>query len=78
MEQETDGVLQVGEVPVIVRRASPVEADHSEARRGGRDSAFRETLAFIDRAEATAPPYTDTRPWAALRIFLNDQIQANV
>jgi hypothetical protein len=77
MDQETDGILQVGEVPVIVRRDSPREENHQEAHRSGRESALREMLVFINESEAAAPPFTDLRPYANLRTWVTDKMRAN-
>lgn len=72
---ETEGILQVGEVPVIVRRDSRSLEDHNQAFRSGADGAYREVLAFVtDRLERAAP-YTDTRPLSEMVIFLTDKIQ---
>jgi len=75
MERETEGILQVGEVPVVIRRDSAVEADHSQAVRSGRQSAFEDALRYVDLAQSSAPPFTDLRPYADLRTFLLDKIR---
>lgn len=72
---ETTGVLRVGEVPVVIRRDSPVETDHAQAFRSGAEEAYKKTLAYVAAAEANTPPYTDMRPYADLSTFLLDRIQ---
>ena len=74
--QETDGVLQVGDIPVVVRRDSPSATDHSQAWRSGAEKAYKDVLTYLDLAEESCPPYTDTRPYAELRAFCNDKIRA--
>lgn len=71
---EYDGIVQVGEVPVVIRRDSPVEADHDQAYRSGAEAAFRQVFQFVDMAERNSPPFTDLRPYANLKTFVSDRI----
>lgn len=75
MDQERDGILQAGEVPVIIRRDSPRAADFSQARRSGAEAAYKDVLTYLDIAESTCPPYTDTRPYGDMRTFCQDKIR---
>lgn len=72
---ETEGILQVGEVSVIVRRDSPREADHSQAFRSGAERAYRDALLYVAERIEKAPPYTDTRALSDMIVFLTDRIQ---
>ena len=78
MSQETDGIVQVGEVPVIIRRDSPSEVDFSQTERSAREGALKEMLAFVEETERTSPPYTDIRPYAIMRTWVLDRIQETV
>lgn len=77
MDDETEGILQVGEIPVIRRRDRFFEPDHSQALRSGREKAFHEALAFVLQRAATTGPYDDTRPWSEMMTFLRDRIRDN-
>lgn len=71
---EYDGIVQVGEVPVVIRRDSPVESEHDQAYRSGAEAAFRQVFQFVDMAERSSPAYTDLRPYANLKTFVSDRI----
>jgi hypothetical protein len=77
MDGETEGILQVGEIPVIRRRDRIVFQDHSQAERSGAERAYQETLAHVLEQQAAAGPYDDTRPWSNMIIFLQDRIRTN-
>jgi hypothetical protein len=77
MDGETEGIIQVGELPVIRRRERAIFEDHSQALRSGREQAFNETLAFVIERNAEAGPYDDTRPWSEMVTFLTDRIRDN-
>jgi hypothetical protein len=75
MESETHGIRAIGEVPVVIRRDSVVEADHSQAYRSGREAAFQEVLAYARQQHERTGRYDDTRPWIEIRLFLTDKIK---
>ena len=77
MDDETDGILRIGEVPVIRRRDRIVFNDHAQAIRSAREAAFGEVLAYVLKCHAATPKYEDTRPWMNLEIFLRDRIRDN-
>ena len=60
---------------MIVRRDSERAADFSQTWRSGAEAAYKDVLTYLDTAEATCPPYTDTRPYADMRTFCNDKIR---
>jgi hypothetical protein len=72
---ETDGIAQVGEVPVVLRRMSEHEADHTEARKSARIEALREVGDFVQMRLDAAGPYDDVRPWVEMRIWIADRIR---
>jgi hypothetical protein len=72
---ETEGILQVGEVPIIVRRDSRSVEDHTQAFRSGADGAYRKALSYVLERIASAPPYTDTRALTDMVVFLTDNIE---
>lgn len=72
---EAEGITQVGEVPVVTRRDSPVFADHEQAFRSGQEKALREVASYVSDAHRRAGQYDDTRPWVELRLFLNDKLR---
>lgn len=75
MADERDGILTVGEVPVIVRRDSYHEADHTAAVRGGRVSAFTETAEFAKGLLAALPRYENPLLLQQMLTFLGDKIR---
>lgn len=77
MDGETEGILRIGEVPVIRRRDRPIPTDHSQAKRSGREAAFGEVLAFAIKRLGAVAPYEDTRPWSEMITFLQDRIREN-
>lgn len=77
MDGETEGILRVGEVPLLRRRDRITFEDHAQAYRSGRESAFGEMLAYVLAAEAQVPAYEDTRPWSNMARFLRDRIRDN-
>jgi hypothetical protein len=77
MDGERDGVLQVGEVPVIRRRDRVIFETHSQAWRSGREDAYGEALAYVLERHAAAGPYDDTRSWSEMETFLRDRIKEN-
>jgi hypothetical protein len=77
MDDETDGILVVGEVPSIIRRQRINEENHDQAWRSGRESAFGETLAYVEQRFRAAGAYDDTRPWTEMTTFLQDRIREN-
>jgi hypothetical protein len=74
MEGEYDGIMQVGEVPVIIRRDSAVAEDFSQAYRSGGEHAYRDALERTEELLRHAEPYTDTRSLIELKAFLIDRI----
>lgn len=75
MDDERDGVLQVGEIPVVIRRDRSLETDYNQTYRSGRESAFRETLAYVEEQHSRTPAYENTLPWREMRVFLTDRIR---
>lgn len=72
---ETDGIVQLGEVPVVVRRESEHAADHTEAVKAARIEALREMEAFVTECEERTPRFEDTRPYRYLRTWIADRIR---
>lgn len=64
----------MGQVPVIVRRDSYHEADHTAALVGGRVAAFRETAEFVDQLLAGLPQYENPLMLQQLQVWLGDKI----
>jgi hypothetical protein len=77
MDGETEGILQVGELPVIRRRERVISGDHSQAFRSGAEKAYGEMLEYANAKLAAVPPYEDTRPWGEMILFLRDRIKDN-
>lgn len=77
MDDERQGILRVGEVPVIRRRDRIVFEDHEQARRSGAEKALQESLAFALAGLAATPAYEDTRPWSEMITNLQDRIREN-
>jgi hypothetical protein len=72
---ETDGILAVGEVPVVSRRDPLVQQNHDEAFRSGQRKAFTIVLDEVVRSLGQAGPYDDTRTMQAMISFLTDRIK---
>lgn len=72
---ESDGIVQVGEVPVVIRRVSVVSEDFTQAQVSARDEALREVDLWVSERIERAPRFTDTRPLTELRTFLADKIR---
>lgn len=72
---EADGILQVGEVPVVIRRDSSVEENHDQAYRSGAENAYRRTLVYVEDRIRMAGRYDDVRPLQDLVVWLTDSIQ---
>ncbi len=77
MDGERDGIVQVGEIPVIRRRDRFVEDGHSQAFRSGREAALGDMLEYATGRLASTGRYEDTRPWSEMIIFIRDRIRDN-
>jgi hypothetical protein len=77
MDDEREGILQIGELPVVRRRERIVFEDHAQAYRSGREDAFQAALVFVLQQHAATPAYEDTRPWSQMTTFLRDRIMEN-
>jgi hypothetical protein len=75
MAEETGGILQVGEVPVVRRRDPLVEIDHTEALRSGRREAYADAVDFAQGLLAQRGAYDDTRPLQQMLEYLADRIR---
>jgi hypothetical protein len=77
MERQTeyDGVVAVGEVPVIIRRDSVAEFDHAEAKRAGRGEALAEVAVYVADRIRMAGAYDDVRALEDLQTHLADMIR---
>jgi len=75
MGEETDGILRVGEVPVVSRRDVLVELDHKEALRAGRREAYEDAVVFAQGMLAQQGAYDDTRPLQQMIDYLADKIR---
>jgi hypothetical protein len=72
---ETHGIVAVGEVPVVIRRDSRHEADHTAAFRGGRVSALEETTLFVRGLLESLPQYENPLMLQQMLVFLGDKIR---
>lgn len=72
---EYDGILRIGEVPVVIRRDRVVESDHAQAYRSGAVAALTDVAAYVTRCLAAAGPYDDTRSLLDLQMYLADRIR---
>lgn len=72
---ERHGVLNVGDVPLVIRRDAFVEIDHSQAVRSAKEAAYREMLVYVKKRYEETPAYEDTRPWIEMRLLLSDKIK---
>ena len=75
MAEDTDGILRVGEVPVVRRRDPLVEIDHAEALRSGRIAAYEDAVGFAQGLLSRLGRYEDTRPLQQLIDYLADKIR---
>jgi hypothetical protein len=73
---EYDGIAAVGDLPVVIRRDSAVEHDHSVAMATGRREALSEVLGYVESRLAQAGAYDDTRPLSDMVVYLADMIRA--
>lgn len=72
---EYDGVAAVGELPVVIRRDSAVEADHSQAKTAGRREALAEASQYVQARLDSAGAYDDTRFHQEMLVHLADMIR---
>jgi hypothetical protein len=77
MDDEREGILQVGELPVIRRRTSVQDVDISQALRSAREGELGAALAFVLERRAAIRPYEDYRPWDEMTLYLQDRIREN-
>jgi hypothetical protein len=72
---EYDGVVAVGEVPVIIRRDSPREADFSNAAKKAAFDAYTDVAEYIEARIAAIPRYEDPTPLKDLLQFVADRLR---
>lgn len=77
MDDEREGILQVGELPVIRRRSSVQDVDISQALRSAREKELNAALAFVLEQRAAIGRYDDPRPWDHMTLYLQDRIREN-
>lgn len=73
--EEMNGVLRLGEVPVVARKNALGAEDHAQAYRSGATDAYQSVADWAAQRMAELPQYEDTGLLAELQGYLADRVR---